>query len=171
MKFPRHSDDIPVIEGRITVRNPIRVLLLNPMLFPVMLSLFAVSVVFTVWPTALAHNAVAFETSGVIHHVWHYTLLGGSLLSLFGMLAATKWRLKAELFGLILLTAALAINLVAVISANLDGPAPDPTSGLGFALRVGVLFGMLLRIYVVVAEPTIGVPVKATPDFVPPEGE
>lgn len=168
MKFPRHSTDIVVIAGRVTIRNPIRVLLLNPFLLPVMLSLLGVSVVFTIWPDLLRHNAIAFETQGAVHHIWHYSLLVGSLLSLFGMLAAAKWRLKAELFGLILLSAALAINLVAVISAAFDPLAGDTaTSGLGFALRAGVLLGMLMRIYVVAFEPTIGVPVLATSDFDP----
>lgn len=139
--------EVPLIRGTISIRSPRRVLMLNPFQLPLMVSLLCVSVVFTIWPEALVHTASSFEQRGIVHHIWHYALVYGSLTTLIGMLSAsTRWRLKIELVGLIVMVGALGVNLVAYI----DSLPIDQLSGIDVALRVAAITGCLVRVYMVV---------------------
>ncbi len=124
------------------------VLLLGQSTLPILVCLVLVAVVFTISPKALDHAPVAFETRGVIHHVWHYTLLGGSLLALFGALTLHKRGLMVELVGLILVVAALALNLTALLAGD------EPVRGVGLALRAGAMLQLAVRIWILVVRPT-----------------
>ncbi len=168
--------DIPVVHHTISIRSPRAVLLLNPTL-PIVLSLLFVSVVFTIWPEALDHSPISFERRGIVHHVWHYSLLAGSLLALVGMFATFRRRLQLELAGTFLLVGSLTINLIAMVNelepaetflpvgaftinliAMVDEsghPVGDPPSGLGMAIRAGVILMLAIRTYILIAEPTI----------------
>lgn len=141
------------------VRNPRRVLLLHPFQLPLSVCLFAVAVVFTVFPQALEHSPVSFETRGIIHHAFHYALLLGGGCSVIGLFMCGRAALQVELGGLTLLLAALALNLTALIAGELTHDAAvDPLSGLGAALRVGVMLGIAVRMYIVLAQPTVELP-------------
>ncbi len=153
----RHSD-IPVVHGTFTVRSPRAVTLLHPFQLPLVLALAVLSVVFTVSPETLDHTPISFETRGVVHHIWHYTLLVGSLLATVGMFVAHRRRLQIELSGLFLLTGALAMNLVASIAEATTTVADGSPTGLGMALRAGVIIGLLIRAYTVAREPTVQMP-------------
>lgn len=152
MRHDRH-DDVPLLSGTFTIRSPREVLLLNPLQAPLVVTLLGVSVVFTFWPELLAHAPVGFEALGVMHHIWHYALLVGSAATLVGMLAASPYRLKIELIGLIILCGALAMNLAAMLSTIPPG-GPDVT-GMAIAVRAGVLFGLLVRAFIIAREPTV----------------
>ncbi len=49
------------------------------------------------------------------------------------------------------------MNLVAYLSATADAATPTP-SGLGMALRAGIIGGLLIRAYIVAVEPTVQIP-------------
>lgn len=162
----KESRNLPVV-GVVGVRaKPSRsllaVALLRPVQFPLVVALLIVSIVFTVWPDALEHSPITFETQGVIHHIWHYSLLFGSALCLVGMFWVNpRWQLPVELAGLCLLMGVLMVNLIAVSSLAFGlSEAPnsegDP-SGFGLALRIGVILGFAIRAYVIVAEPIMTV--------------
>jgi len=131
-------------------------MVLMPFQLPITLAIFAVSVVFTIRPDALQHTPIGgFETQGFIHHVWHYSMMLGSLLVLVGLFWANTRRLQAELAGLFILIGALTMNLIALVAfALLPSDAEEP-SGLGMAIRVGVILGLGIRAYIVVAEPVV----------------
>ncbi len=139
--------------------NPrIRAALLRQSPLPILVTLLAVSIVFTLSPEALSHSPVSFETRGIIHHVWHYTLLGGTLLGLLG--AVIVDRRSMELVGLILVEAALALNLIAIVTFEITGVGPgDAASGLGIALRVGVMAQIATSIWILTTEPLLELPV------------
>lgn len=137
--------------GAFSIRSPRSVLLLNPYQLPIVLCLFAVSVTFTFWPEVLEHTPLSFEARGIIHHLWHYALLVTSLLTLVGMFSARRWRLKAELIGVIGLIGVLGVNLVAFV-ADASREAPN---GLDLAFRLGILLGFMLRAFTLVREPTV----------------
>ncbi len=139
--------------------NPrIRAALLRQSPLPILVTLLAVSIVFTLSPEALSHSPVSFETRGIIHHVWHYTLLGGTLLGLIG--AVIVDRRSMELVGLILVEAALALNLIAIVTFEITGVGPgDAASGLGIALRVGVMAQIATSIWILTTEPLLELPV------------
>ncbi len=139
------------------VSSPRRAALVNPFETAIVFWLLVVSVMFTFWPQALEHSPISFEDRGVIHHVWHYTLLAGSISATFGLLSKSPWRAWFEIFGLILLAAAVALNLIAVISAGLALP---PLAGWGVTLRIAILTGLVLRVYVLTTEPLVVVPVQ-----------
>lgn len=147
----RGNHDVPLLHGTFTIRSPRSVLLLNPFQLPLVVGLLLVAVVFTIWPQALDHSPVSFEKRGLVHHVWHYTLLLGSALTLVGMLAAARWRLKAEFVGLVSLIVVAALNMIALTSAE------GPTSGFDLALRAAVIVGLSVRAVIVVTEPTVDV--------------
>ncbi len=155
----RHEYDIPIIRSTVSIRSPRAVTLLQPVLVPTVLLLLVLSVVFTIWPEALNHTPISFETRGFVHHAWHYTLFAGSLLTTIGLFVNHRRRLQIELSGLCLLVGALTMNAVALIadSTNLT-PDEAPFSGLGMALRVGLIVGLLIRAYTVAIEPTVQVP-------------
>jgi hypothetical protein len=155
---PHHR--LPVVKRTISFSSPRSVLLLNPTL-PLVLCLFGIAIVFTVWPTALDHAPIGFERRGVIHHIWHYSLLGGSLLALYGMFSANLRRLQFEFAGLLLLVTALSMNFVAqmsVLIAHGESSVQEGVTGLGLALRVAVIATLALRAGVLVVEPVVIVP-------------
>lgn len=142
--------------GGFSIRSPRSVALLNPYQLPIVTSLLVVSLVFTFWPEVLEHSPLSFETLGIVHHLWHYALLLGSALTLYGMLSVRRRRLKAELIGLITLIGCLAINVTAMVADALgDAPNDASLTGLGLAVRVGILLGFLVRAYIVATEPTV----------------
>ncbi len=158
----RHEYDIPVIRGAVSFRSPRAVALLLPFQLPLVLTLAALSVVFTVAPETLDHTPISFETRGVVHHVWHYTLLAGSLLATVGMFVVHRRRLQIELSGLCLLTGALAMNLMVLIAEAMTTVADEAPTGLGMALRAAVIIGLLIRAYTVAREPTVQIPSTLT---------
>lgn len=155
----RRDYDIPVVRRTVSMRSPRAVLLLNPTL-PIVVTILVVSVVFTIWPEALNHSPISFERRGIVHHIWHYTLLVGALAALVGMFGTFARRLELELAGTILLAGALMINLIAQFGQGLDPSQDDEVpSGLGMALRFGVIAIFALRMYVLVARPQVDAPV------------
>lgn len=152
------NDDVPLVSGTITLRNPRRVLLLNPFQTPLVVCLLAVSVVFTFWPEVLEHAPVGFEERGFVHHVWHYCLLLGAATTLVGMLVASRMRLKIELIGLILLSGTMAINLAAVVNEMVVAHMTT-AGGLGLAMRAAILAGLAMRIIIITRHPTVPLPV------------
>ncbi|MEJ7824924.1 MAG: hypothetical protein WKF48_05820 [Solirubrobacteraceae bacterium] len=104
---------------------------------------------FTLAPDTLEHTAVSFEQRGIVHHAWHYMLLVGSVLTLLGLLTQSRIAFRIEFTGLMLLIIAFAVNLVAVVTSG------EPISGLGLATRSGMLFGLGVRAWIVLTQPTI----------------
>lgn len=149
------GQDIPVKHAGFSVRSPWAVMVLMPFQLPIMLGAFLVSIVFTIWPDALQHSPISFETQGLIHHVWHYSLALGSVLVLVGMFWTSSRRLQAELAGLFVLMGASAMNLIAVIALVIDVQGDAEPSGLGIAWRVGILLGMAIRAYIIIREPVV----------------
>ena len=103
------------------------------------LALTVVALVFTAFPEALSHVPVGFENRGIIHHVFHYALLTGALLSLIGLVGENA---RAEMMGLILLAGAISINLIALVTGG------DP-EGIAIAFRSAALIGVLSRLYLI----------------------
>ncbi len=126
------------------------VLLLHPMELPIAACLLVVAVVFTISPTVLEHTPISFETRGPIHHAFHYLLLIGSALAVAGMLVAFPIRPGLVVgVGLFCIGSAVFVNVVALVS---DGA---PINGLSLGERVGLLIGIGVRIYIVIAEPIV----------------
>lgn len=146
-------DSHEVTLWHVTLRNPREALLLNPIQLPLVAVLLAVSVVFTLWPTALDHAPVSFEERGLVHHVWHYALMVGSAATLAGMLSAGARRLRTELVGLSILIGTLGVNLVAEVAGAVE--AGHAASGLDVALRAAAVLGLTVRAYIVATEPTV----------------
>lgn len=143
--------------ANVRMRSPRSVLLFHPFHLPIHFSLFIVSIIFTLWPESLEHAPVAFETRGVIHHAWHYGLLLGSGLTVLGLFQAGRRRLKVELIGLVLVFVALTMNLIALAFHATD-EGGEPLNGLQVAVRLGVITGVLVRVYILAAEPVLAVP-------------
>lgn len=143
---PAH--DVPLLRGTFTIRSPRSVLLLNPFQLPIVFAIAVTAVIFTIFPEVLEHSPVSFEQRGVVHHVWHYSLLLASVLTLIGMVSAGRRRLQVELVGICLLVATLGINLVALV-------ADKSISGLNIALCAGVIVGFIARAVIVATEPTV----------------
>lgn len=131
-------------------------LILQPFQLPLVVALGAIAVVFTIWPEALDHAPIAFEKRGVVHHVWHYSLLAGSFVALYGMFSEAERRLRIEFAGLLTLLVVVALNTIALVADTLAQP-PGVESGLGLALRFAVLAGFGVRLYTVIKQPTIHV--------------
>lgn len=148
-------------ENGTTLRSPFAVLVLMPFQLPVVLAIGLVSVVFTIWPEVLQHSPVGFETRGILHHVWHYSLLAGSVLALVGMFWTNqRLRLRIELAGLFVLMGAMTMNLIAIVAFISDGGrvgAEAETSGLDLALRVGIILGLACRAFIIVTAPIVTV--------------
>ncbi len=153
----QHEYDIPIIRGTFSIRSPRAVALLQPVLVPIILATLVVSIVFTIAPETLNHSPISFENRGIIHHIWHYALLAGSLLATAGLFVVHRRRLQIELSGLCLLIGVFTMNLVALISGSFD-PTEDPPSGFGMAIRAGIIVGFLIRAYTLVREPTVQIP-------------
>ena len=153
---------LPVVKRTISFTSPRSAILLNPAVLIVM-SILVAAAIFTIWPEALEHSPISFEKRGVVHHIWHYALLGGSVLALYGMFSASLRRLQFEFAGLVLLVTAVAMNFVAQVSRLMDQGAAsageDGVTGFGLCLRVGVIATLALRAWVLVAEPVVQVPV------------
>ncbi len=152
----RHEYDTPTV----AFRSPRAVALLHPFQLPLVLGLVVLATVFTVWPAALSHVPISFETRGIVHHIWHYTMFAGALLATYGMVAISRRRLQIELAGLALVIGALAMNLVARISEWAIGPEDEAPNGLGLMLRIVVIVGLLVRAYTIAREPTVQVPTR-----------
>lgn len=147
------GQDVPILRGTITIRSPRSVLLLSPLL-PFIVAIFVVSIVFTIWPEALEHSPVSFEERGIIHHLWHYMLMGASALTLLGMFSARDDALRIELSGLVLLIGALAINFTA-IAVDFFQHTQDPVTGLGVGFRAAMIFALTLRAWVIIKDPKV----------------
>ncbi len=142
------------------MRDRRAVLLLYPFQFPLVLSLFMVAVVFTIWPEALEHSPISFEERSAVHHVWLYTLLAGASLVLLGMLWDNRRRLHVELSGVFLLIGATGMNLLAVGTEE----GPDAPNGLSIAYRAGILVGLAIRAWIIVSEPVVPLGTATTGD-------
>jgi hypothetical protein len=162
----------PVVQRTITMKNPRTVIAMNPGTVCITFAILIVAVVFTIWPDVLEHSPIAFETRGVIHHVWHYALMIGAAMTLIGEFGAFRKALVVEMVGVSLLTSAVAMNLAAMVVAamtlesqgHFEGGGGAP-SGLGMALRAGVVAMYLIRTWVLVYQPIVRVQVTD------PEGE
>ncbi len=159
---PKHhyGDDVAIKRAGLSIRSPFAVMVLAPFQLPLILALGVVSIVFTIWPDALQHTAISFETRGVLHHIWHYSLLFGSVLTVVGMFWTDARRLRVELSGLFILMGSVMMNVIAQVASAAVG-GEDGASGLGMALRFGILVGMASRAFVIVAAPVVSV--KAPP--------
>lgn len=121
----------------------------HPAEFCIAWSLFAVSIVFWVTPDALEHTAVAFETRGILHHVWHGVLTAASALILMGLMwSYNKWivKFKVRLLGLLGLFATLLMNLTSAVFDSVTTSGDDMLGGIDFALRVAVITFLTIRI-------------------------
>lgn len=158
---PRDENSGMVIRASFTFTHPRAVILTNPTVL-IAFGLFILSVVFTIWPNALEHAPISFERRGVVHHIWHYSLLGGSMLALYGMFTVGRYRLQYEFFGLLLLVNAMAMNLVAQLSLYIESgtaSVTDGVTGIGLGQRFIVIGILLLRMYVLYFEPKVDWPV------------
>lgn len=138
-----------------------RVVLLSQSTFPILVCLVIVAVIFTITPEALDHSPVAFETRGLVHHIWHYGLLIGSLAALGGALTTDRRGLTIELVGLVLVVIALAFNLTTLIADSV-GPDSEPLRGVGIALRAGAMLQLVVRVWILVVRPTASIEVGRT---------
>jgi hypothetical protein len=119
-------------------------------------SLTLLAVIFTVFPEALEHSPVSFETRGWIHHAWHYLLLLAASLTLVSHIRSDPWTARTRLLGLLGLVLALTLNLIAEISADLSNPALR-AGGLDIGLRVAAISFLIIRIRMIVNPPTVNV--------------
>ncbi|MCA1571717.1 MAG: hypothetical protein LC798_15665 [Chloroflexi bacterium] len=149
MKWPRHR-----CRARAHLRDE---LLLHPYELPLAASAFIIAIVFTVLPDVLEHSPVGFETRGIIHHVWHYALLLGAALNLIGRFAKGAVALTLQGVGLALLLGCLLLNLSALVTAEIAGSAAEPLSGLSVALRVALIVGICVRLFIIAERPTVDV--------------
>ncbi len=117
-------------------------LLLHGFELALALALVIVGLIFTAFPEALEHAPAGFETRGVIHHIFHYTLLAGAILVVVGLVIDGP---RTEMVGLILLAGAILINLLAVAT----GGGPDAQEGLTYAFRGAAVAGILARLYLI----------------------
>lgn len=148
--------NIPVIQ--VTIRSPRGILLMVP-LFPFVFAIFAVSIVFLIWPEALEHSPIGFEARGYVHHLWHGALAAGSLAALWGMFSPEPHRIPMEAMGLMVLTGCFAMNLAALVEDLVWGHTSPPLgSGLDLILRIGLIAAFLIRIYILVFKPTVVIP-------------
>lgn len=154
-----------IIQRTISFNSPKDVLLQNPTVLPVF-AVFAAAVIFTIWPSALEHSPISFERRGVIHHIWHYTLLSGCLVTLYGMFSAHRLRAQIEFFGQVTLVVALALNFIAQTSTLVDEGASravlEGVTGVGLALRAGIILHLALRAWVLFKRPTQIVKIQTT---------
>lgn len=149
-----------MMRGHFGFRSPIKAALLYPFEAAMVFWMLVAAIVFTFWPEALEHAPVSFEERGFIHHVWHYSLLAGAVVSSFGLLMRSPKRTLVEVLGLVLITCTVALNLIAVVSAGLTDNLPGSLDGWDVALRLGLLTGLALRIYILIREPIVEVTVQ-----------
>ncbi len=152
-----HGQDVPIKHLGFPIRSPRAVMVLMPFQLPIVLAIFAVSIVFTIWPDALQHTPISFETQGLIHHIWHYSLMLGSLLVLIGLFWTSPKRLTVELIGLFVLMGALVMNMIALVAFAFSPADGEDPSGLGMAIRIGVIVGLGVRAYIVIREPIVNI--------------
>lgn len=131
--------------------RPVRaVLFTKPFELLLAACLFVLGVVMILSPTVLEHTPISFETRGVIHHLWHYSLIAGGALTLFGLLwDRPRLALRIELVGLCVMWVAIAENLIAVVT---DG---RPVSGMLLATRVAILSWLVVRAYALLTQPVL----------------
>lgn len=149
-----------VVFGKLIIRSPRRVALLQPFQFPIMLMLTVVATVMIFWPEVLEHAATSFETRGIIHHIWHYGLLFGSVTALVGMVSSSVHRLKIEVIGVLVVIGMLLMNFIALATGDDTPDGEGPMNGLGFAIRLGVLLGLATRAFIILREPTVTIPIN-----------
>jgi hypothetical protein len=136
--------------------------LLHPAEVSLTLSLLTVSLVFTAFPGFLEHSPVAFETRGLVHHAWHYTLLAGSATALAGLLLFDHaWARSMRLYGLLALVLVVLLNLIAAVTEDLTRPGVS-TGGLDLALRVSTIGFLSLRIRTIVRPPIVELSTRDT---------
>lgn len=154
---PRQENPHRVVRVLLAFTHPRAVLLTNPTVI-IAVGLFFLAVTFTIWPRVLEHAPISFEKLGVIHHIWHYSLLGGSVLTIYGAFSASIYRLQYELIGWLILLNALVMNLVAQLDLFFNaGPLAvhEGVTGLGLGIR-GILIALvLLRMFVLYFEPKV----------------
>lgn len=139
-------------------------LLMNYGVVVPVLTAFAAALIFTIWPEALAHSPISFEKRGILHHIWHYTLLLAPLIALYGMFSNHRWKLYIESVGLVAIALAVALNLVAQITLLLEkgqeSAVLEGVTGYGIALRFGIVFVTGIRCWVILADPEVTVPAQ-----------
>lgn len=159
------ADGQHIVRRTISFTSPRQVFLRNPVAIEVT-GLFIIAIVFTIWPLALEHSPISFEQRGVVHHVWHYTLLGGSALALFGMFSAHPRRLQLEFVGVLSVALAVALNLVAqverLISEGAVAALTEGVTGFGIAARGVIMLHLLLRCYILVKDPEVNIPIETS---------
>lgn len=101
--------------------------------------------VFTVFPQALEHSPVSFETRGPIHHIWHYAVLMGGLALTLGL-----WfrHIRTEIAGLWACGLVVILNLIALVAEDIATPDRPPLSGIDAAARIAILSAIAARLYV-----------------------
>ncbi len=127
------------------------VMFTRPFEFAIAVALFGVCVIFTTFPETLEHAPAGFEDRGIAHHIFHYTLLLGSLLILVGLLLKRGLADEIERAGLVLTAGALTVNLIGF----LDSAPFDELPGVGAALRAAVILGLILRAVALTSFPRI----------------
>lgn len=128
-------------------------LLLNPYELPFSFSVLVVAIIFTLSPQTLEHSPIGFETRGIIHHLWHYALLlPGAVLNLVGRFTRERaWGLALEGIGLALLLGAVSLNFSAIMTAG------SPLGGFGIVLRIALMVGIVVRLFIIIKRPTVDV--------------
>lgn len=164
MNHQSSHHDVPIWHKSFSIRSPRSVLLLNPFELTIAFLMLILTVVFTVWPELLEHSPIGFEKRGFWHHTWHYGLLFGSFMTVWGLLSGGINRLKIELIGVCLLLGGIAINLIAFLTNAFEAStlAESEVSGYDLALRLGLLFGFGVRFYTLIKEPLVQVETTAT---------
>lgn len=156
-----------VVHRTISFTSPREVFLRNPCSLTI-IGLFVIAIVFTIWPEALEHSPISFENRSIIHHAWHYTLLGGGALAMFGMFSAHDRRLQLEFLGDLGLALAVALNLVAQVETLLrqgaDGALLDGVTGFGIAARLILMSQLLLRCYILTVDPEVPMTIESSFD-------
>ena len=132
-----------------------RVILLHPFELPLAVSVLAIAIVFTAFPDVLEHSPINFESRGIIHHIWHYSLLAGGALTVTGLFAVGPRCLVLELAGLTLLLMCLLLNFTALIAGEIAGASTATFSGLDAALRVAAMTAIAVRMWIIATRPTV----------------
>ncbi len=141
-------------------------LLTHPYELPLAVCTAIIAVVFAISPGLLAHSPVSFETRGITHHAWHYSLLVGSVLYIAGRFTAGDQRaIGLQTVGLALLLGCLALNLTALVTAEFDDARDvPPLGGYAVAIRVALMVGIGLRLWILITRPTAEIPVGRSND-------
>ena len=106
----------------------------------------ALGTLFTFSPELLEHSPVGFEARGVIHHIWHYTVLIGGMALVIGVWLRDD---LIEALGLAACGLAVLLNTLSISTADYDSIGTSfntGASGIDIALRVIILVGVIVRL-------------------------